>query len=67
MYGSWSAGKGFEEAVGVALRVKIINRYFVRVIFNKIDLRKRVYVVLLDYASGILLHLSDTRKKLRVD
>ena len=49
----------------MALGVKIINRYFVRDIFNKIVLPKRVHVVLLDYASGILLHLGDTRKKLR--
>lgn len=49
-----------EEAVGVALRVGIINRYFVRGMLDEIDLAKRVHVISLDYAREILLHLRDT-------
>lgn len=52
--------KVFEEAVGVALRVGIINRYFVRGMLDEVDLGKRVHVISLDYARGILLHLKDT-------
>lgn len=50
----------FEEAVGIALRVGIINRYFVRGMLDDIDLEKRVHAVSLDYAREILLHLRDT-------
>lgn len=50
----------FEEAVGVALRVGIINRYFVRGMLDEIDLTRRVHVISLDYAKGILLHLKDS-------
>ena len=53
----------FEEAVGVALRVGIINRYFVRGMLDEIDLAKRVHVISLDYAKGILLHLKDSGRK----
>ena len=49
-----------EEAVGVALRVGIINRYFVRGMLDEIDLAKRVHVISLDYAREILLFLRDT-------
>lgn len=49
-----------EEAVGVALGVGIINRYFVRRILDEIDLGKRVHVISLDYARKILLFLRDT-------
>ena len=50
----------FEEALGVALRVGIINRYFVRGMLDEVDLTKRVHVISWDYAKGILLHLRDT-------
>lgn len=49
----------FSTAVGVALGVGIINRYFVRGMLDEIDLAKRVHVVSLNYATGILLHLRD--------
>lgn len=49
-----------EEAVGVALRVGIINRYFVRGMLDDIDLNKRVHVISLDYAKEILLYLKDS-------
>lgn len=54
--------KDFEEAVGVALRVGIINRYFVRGMMDEIDLGKRVHATSLDYAKGILQHLRNTGK-----
>ena len=49
-----------EEAVVVALRVGIINRYFVRGMLDEIDVGKRVHVISLDYAREILLVLRDT-------
>lgn len=57
--------KDFEEAVRVALRVGVINRYFVRGMLDDIDLTKRVHVISLDYAREILLHLRDTGKEPR--
>ncbi|CAD6586541.1 MAG: hypothetical protein ASARMPREDX12_002382 [Alectoria sarmentosa] len=52
--------RDFEEAVGVALKVGIINRYFVRGMLDEIDLAKWVHVISFDYAREILLHLRDT-------
>lgn len=52
----------FEEAVGVALRVGIINRYFLRGMLDEIDLTKRVHVISLDYAKEILLHLNSSAR-----
>ncbi|CAF9933991.1 MAG: hypothetical protein ALECFALPRED_005811 [Alectoria fallacina] len=65
LWASTAPGLGrrdFEEAVGVALRVGIINRYFVRGMLDEIDLAKRVHVISLDYAKEILLYLRDTRR-----
>ena len=49
-----------EEAVGVAIRVGVINRYFVGGMLDEIDLENRMHVISLDYARGILLYLEDT-------
>ena len=52
--------KVFEEAVGVALRVGLVNRFFVGPMQDEIDLENRMHVVSLDYAKGILLYLENT-------
>lgn len=52
--------KFFEEAVGVALKVGLVNRYFVGPMLDEIDLDNRMHVVSLDYAKGILLYLEST-------
>ena len=52
-----------EKAVGVALRVEIINRYLVRGMLDEIDLGKRVHVISLDYAREILVFLRDLSQR----
>lgn len=52
--------KVLEEAVRVALRVGIINRYFVGGMLDEVDLEKRMHVISLDYAREILQYLEKT-------
>lgn len=49
-----------DEAVGVALRVGVINRYFVRGMLDEIDLENRIHVIALNHASEILRYLEKT-------
>lgn len=48
------------EAVGVALRVGVINRYFVGGMLDEVNLENRMHVISLDYAREILQHLEKT-------
>lgn len=52
--------KIFEEAVEVALRVGVINRYFVGGMLDEIDLENRMHVISLDYARETLRYLEKT-------
>lgn len=52
--------KVLEEAVGVALRVGVINRYFVGGMLDEVDLENRMHVISLDYAREILQYLDKT-------
>ena len=50
----------FDEAVRVALRVGVIDRYFVRGMLDHIDPSDRIHLRSLEYARGILHYVTDT-------